>query len=134
MREADYSRPETLATAFQGASKLLLISGNELGRRDGQHKAVIDAANAAGITFIAYTSLLHCDTSPLALAKEHLATEQYLVSSGLGTPCCATGGTSKIKRQPFSHRSRMGLSSVRLVRVGLLPPRVPTMPRRRPRS
>ena len=83
VREADYSRPETLATVFQGATRLLLISGNELGKRIKQHKAVIDAAKAAGVTFIAYTSLLHCDTSPLELAKDHLATEQYLISSGL---------------------------------------------------
>ena len=84
VREADYSQPETLATAFQGASRLLLISGNDLGKREEQHRAVIDAAKAAGVTFVAYTSLLHCDTSPLALAKEHMATERYLVSSGLG--------------------------------------------------
>lgn len=83
VREADYSRPATLAAAFQGASRLLLISGNELGKREEQHKAVIDAAKAAGIAFVAYTSLLHCDTSPLELAKEHLVTEQYLVSNGL---------------------------------------------------
>ena len=83
VREADYSQLETLATAFQGASKLLLISSNELGKREEQHRAVIDAAKAAGVTFVAYTSILHCDTSPLALAKEHLATEQHLVSSGL---------------------------------------------------
>ena len=83
VREADYSRPETLATAFQGASRLLLISANDLGKRVKQHRAVIDAAKAAGIAFVAYTSILHCDTSPLALAKDHLATEQYLASSGL---------------------------------------------------
>ena len=83
VRAADYSRPETLVSAFQGASRLLLISGNELGRREAQHRAVVDAAKGAGVTFVAYTSILHCDTSPLALAKEHLATEQYLVSSGL---------------------------------------------------
>src|ERR1700712_1310365 len=64
VREADYSRPETLASALQGASSLLLISGNEMGKREEQHKAVIDAAKAAGVTFIAYTSILHCDTSP----------------------------------------------------------------------
>ena len=83
VREADYSRPETLATAFQGASRLLLISGNELGKREEQHRSVIDTAKAAGITFVAYTSVLHCDTSPLGLATEHLTTERYLVSSGL---------------------------------------------------
>ncbi len=83
VREADYSRPETLAIAFQGASRLLLISGNDLGKREEQHMAVIDAAKAAGVQFVAYTSILHCDTSPLELAKEHLTTERYLVSSGL---------------------------------------------------
>ena len=83
VREADYSRPETLATAFDGASGLLLISSNDLGKREEQHRAVIDAAKAARVTFVAYTSLLHCDTSPLMLAAEHLATEQYLLSSGL---------------------------------------------------
>ena len=83
VREADYSRPETLTTALQGASRLLLISGSEVGKREEQHKAVIDAAKAAGVTFVAYTSILHCDTSPLELAKEHLVTEQYIVSSGL---------------------------------------------------
>lgn len=83
VREADYSRPETLATACDGVSRLLLISGTELGKREAQHKAVIDAAKAAGVTFVAYTSLLHCDTSPLALAEDHLATERYLVASGL---------------------------------------------------
>jgi NAD(P)H dehydrogenase (quinone) len=83
VREADYSRPETLATAFKGAAKLLLISGTDLGKREVQHKAAIDAAKSAGIKFVAYTSILHCDTSPLLLAVEHLATERYLQSSGL---------------------------------------------------
>ena len=83
VREADYSRPETLATAFKGAAKLLLISGTDLGKREEQHKAAVDAAKSAGIKFVAYTSILHCDTSALLLAVEHLATEQYLQSSGL---------------------------------------------------
>lgn len=83
VREADYSRPETLVAAFHGASRLLLISSNEMGKRIEQHQAVIDAAKAAGITFAAYTSILHCDTSPLGLAEEHLATEKYILSSGL---------------------------------------------------
>ena len=83
VREADYARPETLVAAFEGASKLLLVSGNDLGKREEQHKAVIHAAKSAGVAFLAYTSILHCDTSPLLLAAEHLATERYLQSSGL---------------------------------------------------
>lgn len=83
VRLADYSRPETLVTAFAGATKVLLISGNEMGQRIPQHKAVIDAAKAVGVKLLAYTSLLRADTSSLALAEEHLATEQYLRTSGV---------------------------------------------------
>ena len=83
VREADYRQPNTLITAFQGAAKLLLISGTEVGQREVQHNSVIDAAKDAGIGFVAYTSLLHADTSPVELAVEHLATERYLRKSGL---------------------------------------------------
>ena len=83
VRQADYDQPATLATAFNGAKKLLLISSSEIGKRAAQHSAVIDAANASGVTLIAYTSLLHADTSPLALAHEHVITEQKLAESGV---------------------------------------------------
>lgn len=83
VREADYSRPDTLVGAFAGAQKLLLVSGTDLGKRVAQHQAVIDAAKSAAISFVAYTGILHCDSSPLLLAKEHLATERYLQASGL---------------------------------------------------
>ncbi len=83
VREADYARPETLVPAFQGATKVLLISGNEIGQRVSQHEAVIDAAKAAGAALVAYTSLLHADSSTMELATEHLATERYLVRSGV---------------------------------------------------
>ena len=83
VRQADYSRPETLGPAFAGADKLLLISSSEIGRRAKQHQAVIDAAKAAGVQLIAYTSLLHADVSPLGLAVEHKQTEAALAASGL---------------------------------------------------
>lgn len=83
VRQADYSQPETLAAAFAGIDKLLLISGSEVGQREAQHKAVIEAARTAGVSFIAYTSLLHADRSPLGLGVEHRATEALLQASGL---------------------------------------------------
>jgi len=63
--------------------KLLLISSSEVGQRAVQHRNVINAAKAAGVKFIAYTSLLHADTSPLGLAAEHIETEQMLADSGI---------------------------------------------------
>lgn len=83
LRQADYDRPETLAAAFAGTEKLLLISSSEVGRRLPQHEAVIDAARQAGVALLAYTSLLHADSSPLPLAAEHKATEARLQASGL---------------------------------------------------
>ena len=83
VRLADYERPETLKAAFQGADKLLLISSSEVGKRYPQHKAVIDAAKAAGVKLLAYTSILRAETSPLGLAAEHRDTEAYLKASGV---------------------------------------------------
>lgn len=83
VRLADYDQPATLAAAFNGADKLLLISASEVGCRVPQHRAVIEAAKAAGIRLLAYTSLLHADTSPLQLAVEHQETEKLIQASGL---------------------------------------------------
>ncbi|MFM2058053.1 MAG: hypothetical protein RLY71_2438 [Pseudomonadota bacterium] len=83
VREADYNRPATLAAAFAGAQKVLLISSSELGQRLAQHRAVIDAAKAAGVALLAYTSLLRADSSPLGLGAEHRATETLIRESGL---------------------------------------------------
>ena len=83
VREADYGRPDTLATAFAGASRVLLISSTSLGRRVAEHQAVIDAAKAAGAGLLAYTSVLRADTSTLMVAPDHLATERHLEASGI---------------------------------------------------
>ncbi|UUV22385.1 SDR family oxidoreductase [Paenimyroides aestuarii] len=82
-RAFDYNQPENLATALQGIDKLLLISGNEIGKRFEQHSAVINAAKEAGVKHLVYTSLLKADQSTLALAPEHLQTEEALKSSGI---------------------------------------------------
>lgn len=83
VRRADYTQPDSLGAAFAGADKLLLISSSEIGKRAQQHQAVIDAAKRAGVGLIAYTSVLHADTSPLGLAAEHRETEAALKASGL---------------------------------------------------
>ncbi|GAA3235354.1 SDR family oxidoreductase [Dactylosporangium siamense] len=83
VRLADYDRPETLVPAFEGTDRLLLISGNEAGRRVEQHRAVVDAAVRAGVGHIVYTSITRADTSTNPLAPEHKATEELIVASGL---------------------------------------------------
>lgn len=83
VRQADYGDEAALTKALQGVDKLLIISSSEVGQRAPQHRNIINAAKAAGVKFIAYTSLLHADTSPLGLADEHVATEKMLADSGI---------------------------------------------------
>lgn len=83
VRQADYIDEAAFTTALQGIDKLLLISSSEVGQRTPQHRNVINAAKAANVKFIAYTSLLHADSSPLGLAAEHVETEKMLADSGI---------------------------------------------------
>ena len=83
VRQADYADQAAFTSALRGVEKLLLISSSEVGQRAPQHQNVINAAKAAGVKFIAYTSLLHADTSPLGLHVEHVATEKALAESGI---------------------------------------------------
>ncbi len=80
---ADYDRPETLDRALAGIGRVLLISSNALGQRVAQHRNVIEAARRAEVELIAYTSVLHADSSPLGLAAEHRETEALIQASGL---------------------------------------------------
>jgi NAD(P)H dehydrogenase (quinone) len=83
VRVADYDQPSTLTEAFAGADKLLLVSSSEVGRRVPQHTAAVQAAKAAGVTHLVYTSILSADTSTVSLAPEHKATEEAIRDSGI---------------------------------------------------
>ena len=83
VRQADYDDADSLEGALQGVDRVLLISGNAVGQRERQHGAVIEAAKQAGVSYLAYTSVLNAQASKLALAPEHVATEKLLESSGL---------------------------------------------------
>lgn len=80
----DYDAPKTLPAALDGVDTLLLISGSDIGRRVSQHAAVIEAAKAAGVQHIVYTSVLKAPSSTLGLAPEHVETENLLAASGIG--------------------------------------------------
>jgi NAD(P)H dehydrogenase (quinone) len=83
VRAFDYDQPETLASALAGVESLLLVSGTAFGQRLQQHRAVIDAAKAAGVGRVLYTSSPVADESINPVAPEHKATEEYLASSGV---------------------------------------------------
>ncbi|MDA8519811.1 SDR family oxidoreductase [Acidovorax sp. NCPPB 4044] len=83
VRQADYADAAAWDAALQGARKVLLVSSSEVGQRTAQHRTVIDAARRAGVELLAYTSVLHADTSALELAREHVETEALLKASGV---------------------------------------------------
>lgn len=82
-RAFDYKSAATLAPALAGVKTLVLISSNDFDDRMGQHRSVIHAAKAAGVSRILYTSILRADTSPLILAADHKATEEAIRDAGL---------------------------------------------------
>ncbi|TNE26987.1 MAG: SDR family oxidoreductase [Bacteroidetes bacterium] len=82
-RAFDYEKPEALVDALKGIDTLLLISGNEIGKRTTQHTNVINAAVEAGVGRVVYTSILKADTTSISLAGEHVETEKLLEKSGI---------------------------------------------------
>lgn len=84
VRFGDYGEPDSLAEAYVGAERMLLISGSDVEIRTEQHRAAIRAAAAAGVRHVAYTSGLEPQTpNPAVTSPSHLATEQALAESGL---------------------------------------------------
>ncbi len=88
VRHADFDNPDTLAEAFAGAERLLLISTDVVGvpgQRLNQHRSAIKAAEQAGVRHVVYTSLINPGPdSPVLLAPDHHGTENALAESGLG--------------------------------------------------
>jgi NAD(P)H dehydrogenase (quinone) len=84
-RFGDFAKPDSLPAAFAGGQKLLLISiGFGAGPRPQAHGHAIDAAVAAGVKHIVYTSYVaisHGDTT--GLASDHFQTEELIRKSGV---------------------------------------------------
>jgi NAD(P)H dehydrogenase (quinone) len=85
VRYGDFDKPETLAQAVQGAEKMLLISGTRVGARVVQHQAAIDAAAAAGVRHMLYTSFIGIDdpANPAEVRHDHIETEALMRASGM---------------------------------------------------
>ena len=91
VRTGDYADPASLRAALDGIERLLFISSSEMNGRVAQHRNVVEAAKAAGVKLVAYTSVLHAGRSPLAVAEDHRQTEALLAASGLPTVLLRNG-------------------------------------------
>jgi NAD(P)H dehydrogenase (quinone) len=83
VEQAAYEDVDALRAAFAGADRVLLVSASEPGNRQRLHQNVIEAAKAAGVRLVAYTSAPRAETSDMLLAEDHRATERLLTGSGL---------------------------------------------------
>jgi NAD(P)H dehydrogenase (quinone) len=85
VRFGDFNEPKSLAEAYRGGTRMLLISINGGGgNRPELHKAAIDAAVRAGVKHIAYTSYVNADSNETStIAVDHRRTERILEQSGV---------------------------------------------------
>ncbi|MBZ9749543.1 SDR family oxidoreductase [Deinococcus sp. HMF7604] len=95
VRPGDFAQPDTLARAFEGAEQVLLVSSNARtygGNPLVQHRNAIEAARAAGVTRIVYTSQMAAGAaSAFPPARDHAATEEMLQHSGLAWTALRNG-------------------------------------------
>jgi NAD(P)H dehydrogenase (quinone) len=84
VRHADFGEPDTLAAAFAGVDRLLLVSTDAVGTRLPQQRDAIAAAQAAGVRHVIYTSIPEpTPDNPAGVVADHAGTEEALRSSGL---------------------------------------------------
>ncbi|MBS9398936.1 SDR family oxidoreductase [Pediococcus acidilactici] len=83
VRIGDYTDSASLQKAFEGIDRLLFVSSTTDGDRQAQHRDVVEAAKAAGVSYIAYTSFGKATESTSPLAADHRFTEQLIEESGI---------------------------------------------------
>lgn len=79
-----YTDQTAASRALEGVRVLFMVSASESADRLDQHRAFIDAAAAAGVNHIVYTSFAAAAPDAIfTLARDHYATEEYIKASGM---------------------------------------------------
>jgi NAD(P)H dehydrogenase (quinone) len=82
--QAAYGEKAALLNALDGVRTLLLLSATESADRISLHKATVDAAVAAGVRRIVYTSFVGAlPNATFTFARDHWHTEQHIRSTGV---------------------------------------------------
>ncbi|WP_061300267.1 SDR family oxidoreductase [Herbidospora cretacea] len=83
--QAPYEDPAAFAAALDGAGVLMLISASEHPDRVALHSAAVDAAVAAGVPRIVYTSFLGAGPEcTFTFGRDHWHTERHIEETGVG--------------------------------------------------
>jgi NAD(P)H dehydrogenase (quinone) len=79
----DYDDPATLRAGLKGIDRFVLVSVSQPNTPVTQHDAVIEAAAAADVSALAYTSVYRASESALPLAPIHAAAERAIAATDL---------------------------------------------------
>ncbi|MEV6595697.1 SDR family oxidoreductase [Actinoplanes sp. NPDC051346] len=82
--QAEYADAAAVRAGLEGADVVLMVSASEGPGRVDQHRAFVDAAVAAGVGQLVYTSFAGArPDATFTLARDHWATEQHIRATGL---------------------------------------------------
>jgi len=112
VRRADFDDPASLVEAMRDVDRVLLISTDALGepgRRINQHRAAVQAAEAAGVKHIIYTSITNpTPDSPVVVAADHRATEEAIQATNMGWTFLRNNIYADMLPQTLSRAIQMG--------------------------
>lgn len=102
VRYGDFDDPPSLREALAGGRRMLLISTDAIGRRVRQHRVAIDAAAAAGVEHVVFTSQVNpvAGNPTGAIAREQGETEAVLRRSGLAWTVLRFGSFAELQLPP----------------------------------
>ncbi|WP_068150590.1 SDR family oxidoreductase [Rhodococcoides corynebacterioides] len=82
--QCSYDDADASMRALRGVDVLFMVSGAESATRLGEHRTFVDAAAAAGVTHVVYTSFFGAaPDATFTLARDHFHTEQHVAASGM---------------------------------------------------
>lgn len=105
----DLTDEAATATTLSGVDKLLLMSVGSPGEALAPRTVAINAAAAAGVPHIVYTSALGAPTTTFVLAAEHKATEDVVTASGIPATLLRNGLYNENLQQDFEAARERGV-------------------------
>ncbi len=105
----DYDDPATLRPALQGIDRFVLVSVTAFETSVHQHDAVIEAAAAADLQALAYTSVYRADESALPLAPVHAAAERAIAAAGIPSVILRNTAYAELYLAPVARARQTGV-------------------------
>jgi NAD(P)H dehydrogenase (quinone) len=105
----DLTDEAATSATLQGVDKLLLISVGTPGEALAPRTTAINAAAAAGVKHLVYTSALNAQETTFVLAAEHQATEEVITASGIPATLLRNGWWNENMQQDFESARERGV-------------------------